>query len=234
MKQSVPSSLVAHVAAKCDSCLLSDLELEELRQEVCMTLAEQGFPCAAGVAEDQPFHLHILESLLMLSDDIDVQLPRVLAEGVSTGVIDAVEPSGVWSSLREGAHEGDPKTKLMLCESNWTSADEDLSLTETLLQADVDAGFGEWWPDTLSAATTRWGEHVAVGKLALILQPGKNPRLVGDSTAAGANQKARIHEKIQYPTIAGPCSAMEICNCRVALLFKAGQPSALMSKVLTS
>ena len=63
-----------------------------------------------------------------------------------------------------------------------------------LLAQEVDQGFMEEWQGGLAAARARWGERVAVGKLAVIEVQGKELRLVGNSSAPNASSQAKFSQ----------------------------------------
>ena len=49
-------------------------------------LSSTGLSCSSTVASGQPFALELLRGMLWLFDDVDVDLPRLLEAGASTGV----------------------------------------------------------------------------------------------------------------------------------------------------
>ncbi len=55
---------------------------------------------------------------------------------------------------------------------------------------------------------------MAVGKLALIKEPGKEPRLVGDSSAPGVSPMGKFPERMRHP---GPQDVEEtLLRCKEA------------------
>ena len=127
-----------------------------------------------------------------LWDDLDVALPGLLAECVPTGVLEAIEPSGVWRAT--DIEELD----LHIWEE--PGLDNPDLLTD-LVQADVDEGFAEWVDGGLGAIKDRFGSLVAACKLGIVQKAGATARLIGDSSVSGANAQCRIKERIELPTL---------------------------------
>ena len=189
--------------------LLSDREVSTLRRRSVSWLTELGFRATSAVAPGQPFALDLLRALLELSGDVDCGLPAILQEGVPTGVGAPIEYSGVFSPAPVGsADESAIDSELVLCEANWNSAAADERTVLDLLAEDVEAGFAEEWSGGLEAAHERFGDRVAIGRLAVIRADDKPPRLVGDLSACGVNGACRIHERITLPTPAGVRDAL--------------------------
>ena len=67
------------------------------------------------------------------------------------------------------------------------------------MQADVDAGFAEWFDGSIADVKRKFGDDCAAGKLGIVEKPGAPPRLIGDSTISNVNCLCRIAEKIELP-----------------------------------
>ena len=93
--------LSAHVENRCEESLFTPDEVEVLRSEVLSFLSSKGFVCDDSVVDNQPFLLSVWQALCALTSDQDVELPRLLLEGVSTGIVQPIPPSGVWEEVAE-------------------------------------------------------------------------------------------------------------------------------------
>ncbi len=157
------------------------------------------------VADGQCFRLNLLQLLVDASGDVDVSLVPALREGVRTGVQTPIPPSGVWRQIKTDDADD---VAFHIQEGNWSSAEDNQQLTDDLLKKELAAGHMVRVAGGLDEARRRWGQFVAVGKLGVITAPGKEPRLVGDSTISGANPAAMISEKAENPTVTGVAAAM--------------------------
>jgi hypothetical protein len=134
-------------------------------------------------------------------------LPDFLSDGVITGVLDDLEPSGVF---HPEVRSKDMHAEITCCDGNWQSAETNFALTEELLRMEEKNGWVEEWHGSWEDAIRRWGrEKTAVSKLAVIIEAGKDPRLVVDATASGLNPRARIPERVEHPSIRDVMKALE-------------------------
>ena len=195
----LPEHLCEHVSSRSSDPLLSDGEIEVLREGLVSYLRSRGFRCSSHVEPGQPLALEILHALLRLSGDMDGALPELLRDGVPTGIDEPIAPSGVW---REVDVPEEVNGELHVFDSPWKSGLEDPELLMRMVQADVDMGFAEWLPGGLPQARERNGDRCAAGRLGLVCKDGADPRLIGDSTVSGANGRCCISEKIELPSLA--------------------------------
>ena len=191
--------LRARMEQSSEESLFSATEVLELRECVQNFLRKEGLECNLDIPQYQPFLLDMWRALGSLTGDIDRDLPRILEEGVGTGIKSPIAPSGVWDERMESScfDEYD----LRVFETPWQSASEDVAFTRSLIMKDVEAGFAYILPGGESEARSRWGPHVAAGKLGVVRVPGKNPRLIGDGSVSGANGASCIPEKMRMPDL---------------------------------
>ena len=184
-----------HVAAASDSPFFSDKEVLAFRGIANRWFDAQG--CRDEVnwekPSGQPYCLHALHSLSQVVKDADKHLFLALLEGVPTGYDGDVPKSNVFASQDSTPSDGE----LLLCFGNWTGAEADPALLCELLQKEVDAGWLEAIP--LHEAQARWGSRVAVGRLNIVIAPGKKPRLVVDSSVCGTNSCCQVPESYALP-----------------------------------
>ena len=116
-----------------------------------------GFAAPGGLCRVSLLHLNhdeLWDGLFCLTQDLDAELPRLLDQGVPTGIVRTIPPSGVWRDLEVAER---PDLELLVCDSPWGSGLDDPSTLLDLVQADVDAGFAEWLPIGLPEAKARFG-----------------------------------------------------------------------------
>ena len=191
--------LRSHVAQASREPLLCEDEVQCVRQRLADFLMSKGFPCKVEVPPGQPLTLDLWRALLLFCDDIDVKLPGILREGVPTGILEDVLPSGVWRAVDKPVRpEG---VELEILDEPLGSALEDPDCVMRLVQADVEAGFADWIPGGVEEARRLFEANCAAGKLGLVKKAGSEPRLVGDSSISCANQLSRIREKIELPSL---------------------------------
>ena len=150
-----------------------------------------------SILPHQPFRLHLLHTLLLLAEDPDSNIALLLQQGIPSGAFSQIQPAGIWA----------PNTKpladfpdLQICEDNWSSANQDPSITAMLIQNEINNGFIEEIPD-LQSAEARWPLGIALGKLGVVHADNRDPRLVLDSTICGMNGRCFTPEKQRLPNI---------------------------------
>ena len=67
--------LVSHVATSSEVPLLCDEEVASLREDLRLFLSSKDLQCSSNVPSGQPLALHLLRGMLLLSDDVDAELP---------------------------------------------------------------------------------------------------------------------------------------------------------------
>ena len=179
------------------SCPIAEPVRSRLLEATLDWFTKEGYTLSPDISPGQPFRLHVLRALLLATEDPDMDLPVLLAEGVPTGCFEPIPASGIWTPLHEPAKE----QFLENCEGNWMSADLDPCVTSRLIQEDVDAGFVAEFKGDAVAAKKHWPKGIAIGKLGVAYAEGRDPRLVLDSTAPGVNPSCTIKEKTFLPSL---------------------------------
>ena len=121
-----------------DEPLLSLAEMQMVQQALVRFLCAKGFARSSVIVEHQPFLLDVWRAISLATCDIDCSLPGILTEGVPTGIIDSIPPSGVWEQVC--SPEEQPSDLLVHLEP-WGSAQNDEDLALSLLQKDIEAGY---------------------------------------------------------------------------------------------
>ena len=139
----------------------------------------QGLEPNWTVPKDQNLCLFILQHMCVCMDDPDTSLFNYLIEGVPLGIHEEITPSSCFP-LQTQETELDPPL-LTVHHTNWSSADEDPSTVQELIDKEVAAGWVEIFPGSLEDAQQFFEHGLAIGKLGLALSDSRPPRLVLDS-----------------------------------------------------
>ena len=181
-----------------DSPPFSMEQVAPFRQFLDEFLLAQGLEPNWTVPKDQNLCLFILQHMCVCMEDPDTSLFNYLIEGVPLGIHEAITPSGCFP-LQTQESDFDPPL-LTVHHTNWSSADEDPSIVQELIDKEVAAGWVEIFPGSLEDAQQFFAHGLAVGKLGLALSDSRPPRLVLDSTVCGVNPQCRIPERSTLPT----------------------------------
>ena len=150
-----------------------------------------------SVLDGQPFRLNLWHCLSLLCSDPDSDYFHVLREGVPLGVGSTIPVCPV---MHPPAAPDAVRLPLEHCESAWKSALDNADLVESLLQDEVDAGWIREVPGG-DAELRRLYQHTAVGKLGLVLAPGRPPRLVVDSSVSGVTSNTHLPNRSANPSL---------------------------------
>ncbi|CAE7484089.1 unnamed protein product, partial [Symbiodinium microadriaticum] len=164
----VPRLLKA-VAERSKDAWLSEEEVHILREVLVSFLKSRGLKCSAAIEPGQPLALELWEGLFSLCGDVDQQLPSLLREGVPTGILRTIPPSGVW---RETEVPERPNLELHTFDTPWGSAREDCHTACELVEEDVKAGFAVWLDGGLAEAKKQFGDNCAAGRLGVVKKAG--------------------------------------------------------------
>ena len=107
--------------------MFQDWEIEILRADLFKFLIDVGLHVEWGCVAGQPFWLGLFKGLLVLTDDVDAALPDLLRDGVKTGVLDDLAPSGVFALRTRANDVDDVDCEITCCDANWQSAETDFS-----------------------------------------------------------------------------------------------------------
>ena len=174
------------------SAFITDDELLPFLQDLqsCCTSS----PMDTTILDFQPFRLKHFHTLLTLAQDPDADIALHLDEGIPSGAFSPLLPVGLWEA-NNLPQENPPA--LQTCQDNWSSANQDPSITRPLVQQ---AGFIEEIP-SIQEAERRWPKGIALGKLGVVCADSRNPRLVLDSTICGMNGRCHLPEKQRHPNL---------------------------------
>ena len=150
------------------------------------------------VREHQPLHLHALEALACFCGDPDVSLCKSLLQGVPTGYNNDIPVSNCfWPNQKENLED----VSLSIHMQNWRSASVDLSVTQALLQEELDQGFCFKFDGDIEAAKAKWPGTLAIGKLSVVRAPNRSERLVLDNSVCGTNASCSVPEVQHMPSV---------------------------------
>ena len=197
--------LVAHFQQVKDEPPFSEEELSPLRNFLIEFLESQGHSANWAIPNDQPMHLHILQSLCQIMEDRDQTLFQYLNNGVPVGIDEVISRSHCFPPAKPKNPDDNPLLSVHHC--NWQSAEDNPDDVSSLIQKEIDEQWVEEFHGTLEEAQSRWPKGVAVGKLGLALSDSRPPRLVLDSTICGVNGRCVIPEHATLP------SAQDVKRC---------------------
>ncbi|CAE7294731.1 KIF15 [Symbiodinium natans] len=150
------------------------------------------------VREHQPLHLHALEALACFCGDPDVSLCKSLLQGVPTGYNNDIPVSNCfWPNQKENLED----VSLSIHMQNWRSASVDPSVTQALLQEEIDQGFCFKFDGDIEAAKAKWPGALAIGKLSVVRAPNRSERLVLDNSVCGTNASCSVPEVQHMPSV---------------------------------
>ena len=150
-----------------------------------------------SIQDFQPFRLKLFHTSLSLAKDPDADIARHLQEGIPSGAFSPLALVGLWEANHY--NQEDPPA-LQVCQDNWSSANQNPSITRTLIQQELDAGFIEEISN-IKEAERRWPKGIALGKLGVVCADNRDPRLVLDSTICGMNGRCHLPEKQRLPNL---------------------------------
>ena len=142
-------------------------------------------------------HLLVLQAFSELMCDPDRTLSPSLIKGVVTGFHRNIPKP---TCMPPNDREADMDVPLSAHYSNWHSADTDLSLTQSLVQEEIDKDWVFEYGGTLEDAQAKWPAGVSLGKLGIAHSDGRAPRLVLDNTVCGLNLRCWVPERSTLPT----------------------------------
>ena len=151
----------------------------------------------------QPFRLELWKFFLALWDDTDLDLIPQLIEGVRLGVNQTLTPSPIWP-LREADQVADQPLSMQT--GQWSGADEHPDIVSELLHEELQCG----WIEEVKGGREELQEQfsqVAIGKLNLVVAPGRSPRLVVDSSVSGVTANTCIPNRMALPRISDVISS---------------------------
>ena len=178
--QKLIPKILAHVGSGNASPPLSDKQSEEAAR---IAFRAMNVPCPADLAPDegQPYRLSLLHALATASNDPDIKLVPLLAEGVPTGAVSELPRSMQWPPKPQA----DLPSELTECIGNWKAAEAEPETVSALLEKEIANGWVIRTGMSIEQARQHWHKGIAVGKLNVVHAEGKDPRLVLDSTVCG-------------------------------------------------
>ena len=150
-----------------------------------------------SIREHQPMHLKILHAFSKIMGDDDSSLFPSLLEGVSTGFLNDIPPSGIFPVNNDPQTDNIP---LSVHFTNWNSAEDNKELTRELVQEEIDRGWVYEFHGSIADAQEAFPCGVALGKLGVALSEQRPPRLVVDNSICGLNNRCVIPERSTLPS----------------------------------
>ena len=129
-----------------------------VRQQIADFCSKSGRPASSDIAPGQPFTFNLLEELRRIGFRCDDSLIPSLENGVSTGVLSPLAPSGRWPASSSAPCLG---PSLDWCEGNWQNASFDEDAVLVLIEQDIAEGLVEELFGTFEEAQAQWPSGVA-------------------------------------------------------------------------
>ena len=197
------ASIAAHIIQQKPDCPLTENQEQEALSIILKFLGLTDKQQALYV---EPLRLNLLEALAMRTSDKDLALIPMLRQGVTTGVQEPIPSSFQWPRKSQPYQDFLP---LEMCDGNWSAAEAKPSIVQALIDKEIEAGWVSKVEGGRAEALRRWPSATAVGKLNLVEAPGKDPRLVLDSTVCQVNTNCSFSEAVQLPTVSDVCSSFQ-------------------------
>ena len=174
---------------------ISDDNITPFIQDIIDSFSSHSFDLT--ILPHQPFRLKLFHSLLLLSNDADPDIAKLLQEGIPSGAFSKLKAAGLWEPNTKPQEE---PPHLSVCKDNWMSANKDPAITEQLIQKELADGLMDEIP-SIADAEKRWKQGIALGKLGVVHADNRDPRLVLDSTICGMNGRCHLPEKQRLPNL---------------------------------
>ena len=126
------------------------------------------------IAAGQPFRLRLWHRLAAFLRGPDADFLLQLPQGVHLGVNQPLTPSPAWPQHSGTLTEEVP---LQNCLDSWKSAQDHPDIVRSLIQEELDAGFIAHVPAGVAELEQLYSK-TAIGKLGVVLAPGRSPRLI--------------------------------------------------------
>ena len=170
--------ITAALLSGCKEPPLSDSELMPYIDDMLEILDCPPGDFLLDIAPGQPFRLKLWHRLATFLQDPDADFLLQLPQGVHLGVNQPLTPSPAWPKHLGTVTEEVP---LQNCLDSWKSAQDHPDIVRSLIQEELDAGFIAHVPGGVAELEQLYSK-TAIGKLGVVLAPGRSPRLVVDSS----------------------------------------------------
>ena len=180
---------------------LSDVDVEPFLSDLRQWLGISDTPTWHKLLEvepDQPFRLNLWHAFALILKDPDADFFPLLHDEVPLGIGSTIPPCKV---LLPPDPPDSPTIPLQHCESAWKSALDNPTVVDDLLQAELQAG----WIKPVRGGDSELRQRyrvTAVGKLGVVIDPDRPPRLVVDSSISGVTCHTCLPNKSPNPTLA--------------------------------
>ena len=184
------------MAEKSTTPLFSAAEVAQMRLfwEEFKSNGLKGLPSWA-IDSGQPYALDALTALSRLVEDRDHSVWPALKAGVPIGVQGDIPPSHVFVPKPCPLT---PSDDVLLCTGR-KGAEENPELLAQLIQKEVDSGWLVAVESEEEEARKLLWPRLAIGKLNIVHNAGRDPRLIIDPSVSGTNAACQIPEKCSLP-----------------------------------
>jgi hypothetical protein len=141
--------------------------------------------------------LQLWHRLATFLGDPDAGFLLELPHGVPLGVNEPLKASFAWPAYTGSLPEEVP---LQDCLDSWKSAQDHPEIVQSLIQEELDAGFIAHVPGGVTQLKQMHAK-TAIGKLGVVLAPGRAPRLVVDSSVSMVTANTVLPNHMLLPRI---------------------------------
>ena len=166
-----------------------------------------------AVDAGQPFRLNLWHCLSVICCDPDMDLFRILRDGVPLGIGSPIPPCKVLFPPESPDASVIP---LQRCDSAWKSALDHADLVDDLLATELQEGWIRPIPGGDAKLSCRY-RHTAVGKLGVVVSSDRPPRLVVDSSVSGVTSNTHLPNKAPNPSLADVRKCLPLCPANESL-----------------
>ena len=189
--------ITAALLSGCKEPPLSESELKPYIEDMLEILDCPPGDFLLDISPGQPFRLKLWHRLATFLRDPDADFLLQLPKGVHFGVNEPLTPSPAWPQ-----HSGmlPEEVPLQDCRDSWKSAQDHPDIVQSLIQEELDAGFIAHVPGGVPQLKQMYSE-TAIGKLGVVLAPGRSPRLVVDSSISMVTANTVLPNHMLLPRI---------------------------------
>ena len=190
--------ITAALLSGCKEPPLSEDELKPYLEDMLEILDCPPGDFLLDISPGQPFRLKLWHRLATFLRDPDADFLLQLPTGVRLGVNESLTPSPAWPQ-----HSGmlPEEVPLQDCSDSWKSAQDHPEIVQSLIQEELDAGFIAHVPGGIPQLKLMYSK-TAIGKLGVVLAPGRSPRLVVDSSISMVTTNTVLPNHMLLPRIA--------------------------------
>lgn len=190
--------ITAALTSGCKEPPLSDTDLQPYIEDLLHILGCPPGDHLLHRMPGQPFRLHLRHKLAAFLGDPVAKFLTELPFGVPLGVNEPLTPSPAWPVHTGVISRPEPSVECLV--DAWKSAQDHLDIVENLIQEEIEAGFIAHVPGSIPELQSQFS-RTAIGKLGVVIAPGRSPRLVVDRSISNVTANTVLHNHMMLPRI---------------------------------